>query len=141
MVEQEIAVYGSPNGLRTAGLSDPAAKGWLTFQGNVTRDSKLSDLLTGRLNTESVSPVDTGNPEQVVAHLFSQIDLVPVSLEQFRDYCTAQLPSSDDALLDYGELPGNRARWLRQHFADVARHQRQRARENDHAGRADSRAP
>ncbi|MCU3341325.1 SNF2-related protein [Enterobacter hormaechei subsp. hoffmannii] len=101
MVEQEIAVYGSPNGLRLAGLSDPAAKGWLTFQGNVTRDSKLSDLLTGRLNTESVSPVDTGNPEQVVAHLFSQIDLVPVSLEQFRDYCTAQLPSSDDALLDY----------------------------------------
>lgn len=101
LVEQEIAVYGSPNGLRLAGLSDSAAKGWLTFQGNVTRDSKLSDLLTGRLNSASVSPVDTGNPEQVVAHLFSQIDLVPVSLEQFRDYCTAQLPGTDDGLLDY----------------------------------------
>lgn len=101
MVEQEVAVYGSPNGLRLMGLSHGAAKGWLTFQANVTRDNNLSDLLTGRMNDAAVIAVDASNPEQVISHLFSQIDLVPVTLEQFREFCTAHLPESDEALLDY----------------------------------------
>lgn len=98
---EEVARNGSPNGLRLSGLSDSTAKAWLTFQANVTREGQLSDLLTGNMNETELKTLDTANPEQVVSHLFSQIDLIPVTLEQFREVCTAKLPESDDALLAY----------------------------------------
>lgn len=101
LTAEEVARSGSPNGLRLTGLSDSKAKAWLTFQANVTREGQLSDLLTGNMNDSELKTLDTANPEQVVSHLFSQIDLIPVTLEQFREVCTAKLPESDDALLAY----------------------------------------
>ncbi len=101
LTEDEVARSGSPNGIRLAGLSDAQAKAWLTFQANVTRDGQLSDLLTGNLNETELKTLDTSNPEQVIGHLFSQIDLVPVTVEQFREVCTNTLPESDAELLSW----------------------------------------
>lgn len=101
LATEEVARSGSPNGLRLAGLSDSKSKAWLTFQANVSRDGQLSDLLTGNMNDTELKVLDTNNPEQCVSHLFSQIDLIPVTLSQLREICTAKLPENDDELLAY----------------------------------------
>lgn len=101
LTADEVARSGSPNGLRLVGLSDSQSKAWLTFQANVSREGQLSDFLTGNMNETELKVLDTANPEQCVSHLFSQIDLIPVTLSQLRELCTAKLPENDDELLAY----------------------------------------
>lgn len=99
LVEEEVGQYGTPKGLKLTGLSDASAKGWLTFQANVSREGELSALLSGTIDRSEAVAVDFANPEQVVAHLFSDVDLVPVALDAFRQAFTGQLPADDGALL------------------------------------------
>lgn len=101
LVADEVSQYGTPKGLKLMGLSDASAKGWLTFQANVSREGQMSDLLTGNIDRSQAVAVDFGNPEQVVAHLFSDVDLVPVALDAFREAFTGPLPEGDEALLTY----------------------------------------
>lgn len=99
LVAEEVGQYGTPKGLKLTGLSDASAKGWLTFQANVSREGELSALLSGTIDRSEAVAIDFANPEQVVAHLFSEVDLVPVALDAFRQAFTGQLPADDDALL------------------------------------------
>lgn len=99
LVTDEVAQYGTPKGLKLAGLSDSSAKGWLSFQANVSREGELSALLSGTIDHSEAVAVDYSSPEQVVAHLFSDVDLVPVALDAFRQAFTGQLPADDEALL------------------------------------------
>lgn len=99
LVSEEVGQYGTPKGLKLAGLSDASAKGWLSFQANVSREGDLSALLNGTIDRSEAAAVDFASPEQVVSHLFSDVDLVPVALSAFRAAFTGQLPEDDEALL------------------------------------------
>lgn len=99
LVSEEVGQYGTPKGLKLAGLSDAGAKGWLSFQANVSREGDLSALLSGTIDRSEAVAVDFANPEQVVSHLFSDVDLVPVALAAFRAAFKGELPEDDEALL------------------------------------------
>lgn len=48
-----------------------------------------------------VLPVLTLRPEQVIAHLFSDVALNPITLGDFREAFAGELPEDDDAALEY----------------------------------------
>jgi len=99
LVSEEVGQCGTPKGLKLAGLSDASAKGWLSFQANVSRKGDLSALLSGTIDRREAVAVDFASPEQVVSHLFSDVDLVPVALAAFRAAFKGELPEDDEALL------------------------------------------
>ncbi|WP_147200811.1 SNF2-related protein [Pantoea sp. CCBC3-3-1] len=100
LVESELKTFGNPNQGRISKVSGNNSGGWLKFRASITSDGQLSDLLQGTLSVEGATAYDSTSHEQVVRHLFNQIDLVPISLQEFRSASTAVLPDDDNALLD-----------------------------------------
>ncbi|MDV1094927.1 SNF2-related protein [Raoultella ornithinolytica] len=102
MTAQEVAKYGPPHAVKLADITEAGAKNWMTFAGNVQKDGNASDLLAGRLEvSEGAAGIDFTRPEQVIAHLFSGVALMPITLEHFREVFTGELPGDDEAALDY----------------------------------------
>ncbi|PLR29238.1 helicase SNF2, partial [Chimaeribacter californicus] len=100
LVEQELKKFGNPNQGRISKVSGNSAGDWMKFRGSITADGQLSDMLQGKLDVAGTQAFDATNHEEVIRHLFNQIDLVPISLEEFRKASTAELPADDNALLD-----------------------------------------
>lgn len=102
LTANEIDRYGKPGKVKLKDISDAGSRHWLTFAGNVTTDGNTSDLLNGKIDvSEGAAGIDFTKPDQVVAHLFSDVALVPVSLEEFREIFQGELPAGDDALLNW----------------------------------------
>lgn len=102
LTANEIDRYGKPGKVKLKDISDAGSRHWLTFAGNVTTEGNTSDLLNGKIDvSEGAAGIDFTKPEQVVAHLFSDVALVPVSLEEFREIFQGELPAGDDALLNW----------------------------------------
>ncbi|EEW5253949.1 N-6 DNA methylase, partial [Escherichia coli] len=96
----EVAKYGPPHAIKLNGLAEAGAKNWMTFTGNVKQDGSTSDLLAGRLDvTDGAAGIDFTRPEQVIAHLFSDVALNPITLGDFREAFAGELPEDDDAAL------------------------------------------
>ncbi|MEE9647929.1 SNF2-related protein [Enterobacter soli] len=100
LVESELQRFGNPNQGKVSKVSGNNSGDWLKFRGAITTDGQLSDFLQGKLETQTGPVFDSGNHEQVIRHLFNQIDLVPVTLDEFRKTSTAALPDDDGELLD-----------------------------------------
>lgn len=100
LVEGELQRFGNPNQGRVSKVSGNSSGNWLKFRAAITTDGQLSDFLQGKLETQTGPAYDATNHEQVIRHLFNQIDLVPITLEEFRKTSAATLPESDDQLLD-----------------------------------------
>lgn len=100
LVESELQRFGNPNQGRISKVSGNNSGSWLKFRASITTDGQLSDLLQGKLETQTGPAYDATNHEQVIRHLFNQIDLVPITLDEFRNASAAPLPQDDDALLD-----------------------------------------
>lgn len=100
LIESELQRFGNPNQGRISKVSGNSSGNWLKFRAAITSDGQLSDLLQGRLETQTGPTFDATSHEQVIRHLFNQIDLVPITLEEFRNASTAVLPQDDNALLD-----------------------------------------
>lgn len=99
----EVAKYGPPHAIKLNGLAEAGAKNWMTFTGNVKQDGSTSDLLAGRLDvTDGAAGIDFTRPEQVIAHLFSDVALNPITLGDFREAFAGELPEDDDAALNTG---------------------------------------
>lgn len=102
MTADEVAKYGPPHAIKLVDITEAGAKNWMTFTGNVQLDGSTSDLLAGRLNvSEGAGGIDFTKPEQVVAHLFSDVALMPIRLEHFREVFAGELPADDDDALEY----------------------------------------
>ncbi|MES3816446.1 SNF2-related protein [Escherichia coli] len=102
LAEAEIAKYGPPHAIKLNGIAEAGAKNWMTFTGNVKQDGSASDLLAGRLDvTDGAAGIDFTRPEQVVTHLFSDVALNPITLDDFREAFAGELPGDDDAALEY----------------------------------------
>jgi hypothetical protein len=102
MTAEEVAKYGPPHAVKLSDITEPGAKNWMTFAGNVQRDGSSSDLLGGRLDvSDGAAGVDFSKPEQVIAYLFSDIALMPITLDQFREAFTGELPENDDDALTF----------------------------------------
>lgn len=102
MTAQEVAKYGPPHAVKLADITEAGAKNWMTFAGNVQQDGTASDLLAGRLDVSNgAAGIDFTRPEQVIAHLFSDVALMPITLEHFREVFAGELPADDEAALDY----------------------------------------
>lgn len=100
LVESELQRFGNPNQGKISKISGNNSGNWLKFRASITTDGQLSDLLLGKLQTQTGDAFDATSHEQVVRHLFNQIDLVPITLQEFRNTSTATLPDDDEALLD-----------------------------------------
>lgn len=102
LVAAEVDKYGPPHSVKLASITDSGAKEWMTFAGNVLQDGGTSDLLAGRLDiSEGAAGIDFTKPEQVISHLFSDVALMPIMLDQFRAVFTGELPQDDKAALEY----------------------------------------
>ncbi|PIJ43350.1 helicase-related protein [Tatumella sp. OPLPL6] len=101
LVSAEFDQYGRCDTIKAKNLSDPRSRAWLAFKGNVSPTGEVSELLSGTLDTEAAVGVNLADPEQVIAHLFSQVSLTPVTLDDFRANFTGELPADDDAALTY----------------------------------------
>lgn len=102
LTADEVAKYGPPHAVKLDDFTDAGAKNWMTFAGNIKKDGTNSDLLAGRLDvTEGAAGIDFTKPEQVVAHLFSDVALMPITLEHFREVFAGELPASDEDALEY----------------------------------------
>ncbi|PHM30391.1 DNA methyltransferase [Xenorhabdus szentirmaii DSM 16338] len=99
LIQNELARGGNPHGGRRVKVSGQGGADWLKFKASVTQDGRLSDLVQGTLDIGIQEAYDRTDPEAVVRHLFSQIDLDPVTLAEFRAHYTGELPANDDALL------------------------------------------
>jgi len=100
LVENEVTAHGNPHQGRSANVAGDGAAGWLTFKASVSKEGGLSALLRGDLDTGNLKTYDATDHEQVLRHLFNQIDLDPVELSSFRDAFSGDLPASDTALLN-----------------------------------------
>jgi len=102
LTASEIDRYGKPGDVKLKDLSEAGSRHWLTFAGNVTTDGSTSALLNGQIDvSDGAAGIDFSKPDQVVAHLFSDVALVPVSLAEFRATFAGELPADDDALLNW----------------------------------------
>ncbi|WP_241576637.1 helicase-related protein [Rosenbergiella collisarenosi] len=101
LVTAEYDQYGRCDTIKAKNLSDPQSRAWLAFQGNISATGEISELLSGTLDKEAAVGVNFAEPEQVLAHLFSQVSLTPVTLDEFRANFTGELPADDDAALTY----------------------------------------
>nr|WP_323851390.1 SNF2-related protein [Xenorhabdus sp. 42] len=101
LINQEMARGGNPHGGRRVKVSGQGGADWLKFKSSVTQDGQLSDLIQGTLDIGVQEAYDRTDPEAVIRHLFSQIDLDPVTLAEFRAHYTGELPSNDDELLEF----------------------------------------
>ncbi|HCS6315415.1 TPA: DEAD/DEAH box helicase family protein [Escherichia coli] len=98
----EVAKYGPPHAIKLNDITEAGAKNWLTFTGNVNQDGEASDLLSGRLDvSKGAAGIDFTRPEQVVTHLFSDVALNPINLDDFREAFKGELPEDDDQALEY----------------------------------------
>jgi hypothetical protein len=100
LVGEEVTAHGNPHQGRSAKVAGDGAAGWLTFKASVTKEGELSALLRGDLDKGNLKTYDATDHEQVLRHLFNQIDLDPVELNSFREAFTGDLPASDTALLN-----------------------------------------
>lgn len=99
MVSEEVLARGNPHAGRSARVSGDGAAGWLVFKASVTKDGELSALLRGDLDKGNTKAYDDTDHEQVIRHLFNQIDLDPIELQSFRNAFAGELPASDTELL------------------------------------------
>ncbi|WP_340615866.1 SNF2-related protein [Xenorhabdus entomophaga] len=99
LITQEVARGANPHHGRRVNVSGSGAADWLKFKASVTQDGQLSDLIQGTLDIGVQDAHDSTDPEAVIRHLFSQIDLDPVTLAAFRAHYTGELPADDEALL------------------------------------------
>ncbi|ECN6793080.1 helicase SNF2 [Salmonella enterica subsp. enterica serovar Typhimurium] len=98
----EVAKYGPPHAIKLNDITEAGAKNWLTFTGNVNQDGEASDLLSGRLDvSKGAAGIDFTRPEQVVTHLFSDVALNPINIDDFREAFKGELPEDDDEALEY----------------------------------------
>ncbi|MGL5103085.1 MAG: Eco57I restriction-modification methylase domain-containing protein [Plesiomonas sp.] len=100
LINAEIARGNNPHSGRRVSVSGFGSADWLKFKASVDKNGEFSDLMKGTLDTDSIDGIDTTDHEAVVRHLFNQIDLDPVTPEQFRSKFTGELPDDDNELLD-----------------------------------------
>lgn len=99
MVSAEYEKHGHPGKGKAGRVRGKQAADWLKFKTAITEDGTLSSLIAGTLDTTPVQAFNSSDAAQVVSHLFSQIDLVPIDLNEFREAFTGEAPESDDELL------------------------------------------
>lgn len=100
LVNGEKARFGNPSQGFISRVSGNGAGPWFAFKSAIRSDGSLSDLLRGTLDTTRGHEYNAADPADTVRHLFSQIDLVPVSLKEFREAFSGDLPADDNDLLD-----------------------------------------
>ncbi|MBC2622681.1 helicase-related protein [Citrobacter cronae] len=100
LVDEEYKRFGDPNTGKISKISGNNSGDWLKYRAAITSTGELSDLLQGSIEAQVSGEYDTTNHEQVVRSLFNQIDLIPITLAEFRATSTAELPESDEELLD-----------------------------------------
>ncbi|WP_074024517.1 N-6 DNA methylase [Xenorhabdus eapokensis] len=101
LIKSELARGANPHSGRRVTVSGTGAADWLKFKASVTKGGQLSDLIQGTLDVGVKDGHDSTDPEAVIRHLFSQIDLDPVTLTEFRAHYTGALPPDDEALLEW----------------------------------------
>jgi len=100
LVNGEMSKFGNPNQGMISKVSGNGAGPWFAFKSSIRHDGSHSDLLSGTINTEKGSSFNSTDYADTVRHLFSEVDLVPVSVEEFRKTFTGELPADDNDLLD-----------------------------------------
>lgn len=100
LVDKEYRRFGDPNTGKISKISGNNSGDWLKFRAAITSTGELSELLQGNIEAQVSGKYDTTNHEQVVRSLFNQIDLIPITLDEFRKVSTAELPENDEELLD-----------------------------------------
>ncbi|HEY3591702.1 MAG TPA: SNF2-related protein [Buttiauxella sp.] len=98
LVAREVSRFGAATG-KVSGIRGNHAKNWLKFAASTDLDGNLSALLKGQLDIGGTITHNTADHVQVVSHLFSQIDLDPITLEAFRQHFTGELPEDDNEAL------------------------------------------
>lgn len=99
-VSEEVQRYGNPHNGKSAAMKGEGAANWLKFKASVTKEGELTALLTGTLNAGTAKTHDATDHEQVLRHLFNQIDLDPIELGTFRASFEGDLPENDNELLN-----------------------------------------
>ncbi|MCZ4061218.1 N-6 DNA methylase [Pantoea sp. LMR881] len=99
-VGEEVRRSGNPHHGKSAALKGEGAANWLKFKASVTKDGQLTALITGTLEAGTAKTHDATDHEQVLRHLFNQIDLDPIELSAFREAFEGELPESDSELLN-----------------------------------------
>ncbi|MGJ0637711.1 SNF2-related protein [Xenorhabdus bovienii] len=101
LIKNEMTRGGDPHSGRRVNVSGKGGADWLKFKASVTKEGHLSDLIQGTLDIGVQDTYDSTDPEAVIRHLFNQIDLDPVTLDEFRTNFTGDLPQNDDDLLEF----------------------------------------
>lgn len=99
MVSAEYQKHGHPGKGKAGRVRGKNAADWLKFKTAITEDGELAPLIAGTLDTRPVLAFNSSDASQVVNHLFSQIDLVPIDLQEFREVFTGDAPDDDNELL------------------------------------------
>lgn len=99
-IGDEIQRTGNPHQGKAAELKGEGAANWLKYKSSVTQDGQLTALVTGTLDAGTAKAWDATDHEQVLRHLFNQIDLDPIELGAFREAFDGELPESDNELLN-----------------------------------------
>lgn len=99
-IGEEIARTGNPHHGRSASVKGNGAANWLKYKASVTKDGELTALMTGTLEAGTAKAYDGTDHEQVLRHLFNQIDLDPIELSTFRAAYEGELPAGDNELLN-----------------------------------------
>ncbi|WP_337016462.1 helicase-related protein [Pantoea agglomerans] len=99
-VSEEVQRSGNPHNGKSAAMRGEGAANWLKFKASVTKQGELTALLTGTLDAGTAKTHDASDHEQVLRHLFNQIDLDPIELATFRAAFEGALPENDNELLN-----------------------------------------
>lgn len=99
MVAAQYDKYGHPGKGKADKVRGDGVADWLKFKAAIDADGKLSALLNGTLDVAPALAYNSADPVQVINHLFSQIDIIPISIEEFREHYTGEAPEDDNELL------------------------------------------
>ncbi len=99
LVDAENKKYGSPSSGKISKVRGANSGAWLKFKVAAGENGELSALITGNLEKGETVRFNSADAEQVVRHLFSQVDLDPITLEAFREAYTGDASPDDNQLL------------------------------------------
>ncbi|WP_419243506.1 SNF2-related protein [Photobacterium leiognathi] len=84
-------------------LSGAMSREFFMFANATTQDGTLSALMQGQIDRTRIKTFDAKDPNSIITHLFSEINLSPVTLDDFRSVCEDEyaLQLNDKDLLEY----------------------------------------
>ncbi|MFM5095057.1 SNF2-related protein [Aeromonas rivipollensis] len=104
LVKAELARYGAAaNDSAISTLRGGQAGAWNAFAASTDKNGTLSDLLEGKRSVGGGRAYDPTDAEQVIAHLYSKMDLNPVDITDLAAHYRGTVPLSLDEL---AKVPG-----------------------------------